>query len=203
MPIDINGWHAGIADVRKNFTLHAHRPITCPMLSHIPSIVSMLLHMHIFIIIACITGSLPLWITGIITYMPCFKYLLCYFSHQQQMITDDLFINFVSFTNIRTSNYLFFKPLTYSLSLLLRNQLTNTFIFISQKMHFCGKKIQFFCQAFLLVMMSLSSMDQFLTVKVHIPPLTKFCPETPYRVKRSHAKNFQNRNCGFPTIKLF
>ena len=40
-------------------------------------------------------------------------------------------------------------------------------------------------------------------VKVHIPPLTKFCPETPYGVKRSHAKNFQNRNCGFPTIKLF
>ena len=38
--------------------------------------------------------------------------------------------------------------------------------------------------------------------KVHIPPLTKFCPETPYGVKRSHAKNFQNRNCGFPTIKL-
>ena len=39
--------------------------------------------------------------------------------------------------------------------------------------------------------------------KVHIPPLTKFCPETPCGVKRSYAKNFRNRNCGFPTIKLF
>ena len=37
--------------------------------------------------------------------------------------------------------------------------------------------------------------------KVHIPPLAKFRPETPYGVKRSHAKDFQNRNCGFPTIK--
>ena len=40
-------------------------------------------------------------------------------------------------------------------------------------------------------------------VKVHIPPLTKFRPETPCGVKRSHAKNFRNRNCGFPTIKHF
>ena len=40
-------------------------------------------------------------------------------------------------------------------------------------------------------------------VKVHIPPLTKFRPETPCGVKRSHAKNFRNQNCGFPTIKLF
>ena len=39
-------------------------------------------------------------------------------------------------------------------------------------------------------------------IKVHVPPLTKFCPETLYGVKRSHAKNFQNWNCGFPTIKL-
>ena len=42
-----------------------------------------------------------------------------------------------------------------------------------------------------------------ILLKVHIPPLTKFRPETPYGVKTSHAKNFQNRNCGFPTIKLF
>ena len=41
------------------------------------------------------------------------------------------------------------------------------------------------------------------TLKVHIPPLTKFRPETPCGVKRSHAKNFRNRNCDFPTIKLF
>ena len=40
-------------------------------------------------------------------------------------------------------------------------------------------------------------------LKVHIPPLTTFRPETPYGVKRSHAKKFRNRNCGFPTIKLF
>ena len=40
-------------------------------------------------------------------------------------------------------------------------------------------------------------------LKVHIPPLTKFRPQTPYGVKTSHAKNFQNRNCGFPTTKLF
>ena len=45
--------------------------------------------------------------------------------------------------------------------------------------------------------------DEKTHLKVHIPPLTKFRPETPYGVKRSHAKNFQNRNCGFPTIKLF
>ena len=43
----------------------------------------------------------------------------------------------------------------------------------------------------------------FKTFKVHIPPLTKFRPETPCGVKRSHAKNFRNRNCGFPTIKHF
>ena len=39
--------------------------------------------------------------------------------------------------------------------------------------------------------------------KVHIPPLTKFRPETPCGVKRSHAQNFRNRNCGSSTIKLF
>ena len=55
--------------------------------------------------------------------------------------------------------------MTYSLSLLLRHQLTTTFIFILQKIHFCRKNIQYFCQAFLLIMMSLSLMDQFLTVK--------------------------------------
>ena len=36
--------------------------------------------------------------------------------------------------------------------------------------------------------------------KVHITPLTKFRPETPYEVKTLHAKYFQNRNCGFPII---
>ena len=160
MPIDINDWRAGIADAPKNFTLHAHSP----MLSHILSIVSLLLYMYILIIIACVTCPLSLCITSIITYMPCFKYLLCYFSHQQQMITDDLFINFVSFTTYAQATSYFLKSLTYSLSLILRNQLTNTFIFISQKIHFCRKKIQYFCQAFLLIMMSLSLMDQFLTV---------------------------------------
>ena len=39
--------------------------------------------------------------------------------------------------------------------------------------------------------------------KVHITPLTKFRPETPYGVKRLHAKYFQNRNCGFPIIQTF
>ena len=76
MPIDINGWRAGIADVHKNFTLHAHRPITCPILSHIPAIVSMFLYMYIFKIMASITGPLSLWITSIITYVPYFKYLI-------------------------------------------------------------------------------------------------------------------------------
>ena len=37
-------------------------------------------------------------------------------------------------------------------------------------------------------------------LKVHTPRLTKFRPETPYKVKRSDAKNFQNRNSGFPTL---
>ena len=37
-------------------------------------------------------------------------------------------------------------------------------------------------------------------VKVHITPLTKFRPETPYGVKTLYAKYFQNRNCGFPII---
>ena len=44
---------------------------------------------------------------------------------------------------------------------------------------------------------------QDVKLKVHIPPLMKFRPETPCGVKRSHAKTFRNRNCGFPTIKLF
>ena len=39
-----------------------------------------------------------------------------------------------------------------------------------------------------------------LDVKVHITPLTKFRPDTPYGVKTLHAKYFQNRNCGFPII---
>ena len=32
-------------------------------------------------------------------------------------------------------------------------------------------------------------------LKVHITPLTKFRPETPYGVKTLHAKYFQNQNC--------
>ena len=40
-------------------------------------------------------------------------------------------------------------------------------------------------------------------VKVHITPLTKFRPENPCGVKRSHAKNFRNRTWRFPTIELF
>ena len=40
-------------------------------------------------------------------------------------------------------------------------------------------------------------------VKVHITPLTKFRPENPCGVKRSHTKNFWNRTWRFLTIKLF
>ena len=40
-------------------------------------------------------------------------------------------------------------------------------------------------------------------LKVHIPSLRKFHPENPYGVKMLHAKYFQNKNCGFATIKLF
>ena len=39
-----------------------------------------------------------------------------------------------------------------------------------------------------------------IPIKVHITPLTKFRPETPYGVKMLDAKYFQNRNCGFPII---
>ena len=39
--------------------------------------------------------------------------------------------------------------------------------------------------------------------KVHITPLMKFRPETPYEVKTLHAKYFQNRNCGLPIILIF
>ena len=41
------------------------------------------------------------------------------------------------------------------------------------------------------------------SIKVHVTPLTKFRPETPYGVKTLHAKYFQNRNCGFPIIPIF
>ena len=41
---------------------------------------------------------------------------------------------------------------------------------------------------------------ELLSFKVHITPLTKFRPETPYGVKTLHAKYFQSRNCGFPII---
>ena len=47
---------------------------------------------------------------------------------------------------------------------------------------------------------SIPETDKFKHLKVHIPPLTKFRPETPCGVKRSDAKNFRNRNCGFPVI---
>ena len=37
-------------------------------------------------------------------------------------------------------------------------------------------------------------------IKVHVTPLTKYRPETPYRVKTLYAKYFQNCNCDFPII---
>ena len=43
----------------------------------------------------------------------------------------------------------------------------------------------------------------FLELKVHITPQTKFRPESPCKVKRSHTKNFRNRTCRFPTIEVF
>ena len=122
----------------------------------------MFLYIYVFIIIASVTGPLSLWITNVITYVLYFKYLLFYFSHQQLMITDDVFINFVSLSTCAQATIYFLKPLTCSVSLLVRNQLTNTFIFISQKIHFSRKKIHYSCQALLLIMISLSLMDQFL-----------------------------------------
>ena len=110
MPVDVNGWHAGIANIKYSLTLRVMRPIHDP-LSCTVSVIWLFLYVYHFIALSLVTMPLSFWVTAIFTYMPFLSCLLSWlFTSNGPLILDDLIINFVSVTLYAQATIYFLKP---------------------------------------------------------------------------------------------
>ena len=97
MPVDVNDWHAGIANIKYSLTLRVMRPIHDTLLSCTVSVIWLFLYVYQFIVLSLVTMPLSLWVTAIFTYMPFLSCSLSWlFTSNGPLILDDLVINFVS-----------------------------------------------------------------------------------------------------------
>ena len=111
MPVDVNGWRAGIANSRYSLTLRLTRPINDTFLSCTLSIIWLFLYVYHFIALSLVTVPLSLWVTAVFTYMPFLSRLLsCLFASNGSLILDDLIINFASLTLYAQATVYFLKP---------------------------------------------------------------------------------------------
>ena len=99
MPIDINGWRAGIANCKYSYLCHVKRRTDGTILNYSLAILRLLFYIYCFIIISFATGPLSVCVTAIFSQIPCIELLLSYFSNENvTIISNCLLINFASLT---------------------------------------------------------------------------------------------------------
>ena len=108
--MDVNGWPAGIANIKHRLTLLVTRPIKDTFLSCALSIIWLLLYVYLFIALSLVTVPLSLWVTAVFTYMPFLSDLLLLFTSNGSLILDDLVVNFASLTLYAQATIYFLKP---------------------------------------------------------------------------------------------
>ena len=110
MPADVNGWHAGIANIRYSPTLHVTRPIDDTFLSCTVSVIWLFLYVYHFIALSLVTVPLSLWIAAVFTYMPLLsRLLLLLFTPKGSLILYNPVINFASLTMYAQATIHFLK----------------------------------------------------------------------------------------------
>ena len=99
MPIDVNGWRAGIANCKYSYLCHVKRRIDGTILNYSLAILRSLFYIYYFITISLVTGSLSVCVTAIFSHIPCIELLMPYFSNGYGTILSNcLLINFASLT---------------------------------------------------------------------------------------------------------
>ena len=99
MPIDVNGWCAGIANCNYSYLCHVKRRIDGTILNYSLAILRLLFYIYYFIIISFVTGPLSVCVTAIFSHIPCIELLMSYFSNGYGTILSNcLLINFASLT---------------------------------------------------------------------------------------------------------
>ena len=126
MPVDVNGWRAGIANIKYSLTLRVMRPIHDTLLSCTVSVIWLFLYVYHFIALSFVTMPLSLWVTAIFAYMPFLSRLLSWlFTSNGPLILDDLVINFVSVTLYAQATIYFLKPFIKFVYLLATKYFSN------------------------------------------------------------------------------
>ena len=111
MPVDGNGWHAGIPNIKYSLTLCAMGPINNTFLSCTLSVIWLFLYVYYFITISLVAMPLLLWVTAVFTCMPFLGCsLLWLFTSNGSLILDDLVINFAFLTLYAQAAVYFLKP---------------------------------------------------------------------------------------------
>ena len=126
MPVDVNGWRAGIANIKYSLTLHVMRPIHDTLLSCTLSVIWLFLYVYHFIALSLVTMPLSLWVIAVFTYMPFLSCLLLWlFTSNGPLILDDLVINFASVTLYAQATIYFSKSFTKFVYLLATKCFSN------------------------------------------------------------------------------
>ena len=170
MPVDVNGWRAGIANIKYSLTLRVMRPIHDTfILSCTVSVIWLFLYVSHFIALSLVTMPLSLWVTAIFTYMPFLSRLLWWlFTSNGPLILDDLVINFVSVTLYAQATIYFLKSFIKFVYLLARKCFSNV-LRVSERLVVSKRRYLMRLSCFLLfVYILLSSVSDLILAESYI-----------------------------------
>ena len=169
MPVDVNGWRAGIANIKYSLTLRVMRPIHDTLLSCTVPVIWLFLYVYHFIALSFVTMPLSLWVTAIFTYMPFLSRLLSWlFTSNGPLILDDLVINFVSVTLYAQATIYFLKPFIKLVYLLATKYFSNV-LRVSKRLVLSKRWYLMRLSSFLLfVYILLSSVSDLILVESYI-----------------------------------
>ena len=99
MPIDINGWRAGIANCKYSYLSHVKRRTDGIILNYPLAILRLLFYIYCFIIIIFATGPVSVCVTAIFSHIPCIELVMSYLSNENGTVLSNCsLINFASLT---------------------------------------------------------------------------------------------------------
>ena len=155
MPLDLQSWHVGIANVKFVYIICVNRSVyssTC--LDYALSIFWVFFYVYFFILMSILTGPMAICATFLFNDVPYLNCLLsCLSTKNKIVVTDSLTTNFVILTMYTQTTAYFFKPLcnfiVYSVRKYATRLLTPSFVILRFSLdiisvtHVC--KILIFC----------------------------------------------------------
>ena len=162
MPINLNSWRAGIANV--NHKIHNPAKVSSygPLLIYMFSIIWLFWYVYFFLALSIITFPLSVCITTIFAGTPILGHFVSHvFFDNKMIVLDSLLINFATLTIYAQSFICLLEFLSKYVCFVVRDQVVSTVSFIIHEIHHSRKKISSLFRSLLVFWVSLSLLNQF------------------------------------------